>query len=1139
MVDNTSDDLKVIDVSNPSVPVFRSSFGVGPYPTAVVSSGSYVYVVDQFSGDLKVIDVSTPSAPSLAGSLVTGPYPIALAISGSYAYVADYTSDSLKVIDVSTPSTPTLVGSLKIGTEPMSITVSGNHVFVIDQGSDDLKIVDVRTPSAPILLGALGIGPKPFSIAVSGNHAYVVDKESNDLKVINIFCPASSIAISPSSGEFIEGPPGLWDDQGSDIYSLNSGNVGIGTTSPDNRLHVHRGSAGTVDANSNSIAIFEHSNSGYLNLLTPNTKQSGVLFGNPSDAEAGGVIYNATNTPDGLQFRTNGNSTKMVIDASGEVGIGTTSPNSQLSITPDAVGAKLTLWDGGNTSFHAGLGISPSQLNYHAAGTGDSHVFYAGGKNGDGTELLRIQGDGKVGIGTPMPATKLHLEDGALLAQGTTGGTPVAGAGTRLMWIPSKGAFRAGKVGDDQWDDNNIGTNSAVVGGHSNSATQPSSFVGGGIFNSSTGSWSFVGGGSFNGASGQNSFVGGGTGNVATGFGSFIGGGDGLHARSPNEAVFGAYNRDYSPNAPAGWDAEDRLFVIGNGTGSNNRGNAVTVLKNGNVGIGEDSPTTAKLVIDNGAGGIGLDLASSDSYAEMRVIRNSKHGSNNLYLGYGAGGNAKTYLYSGGVNPVLTVSEGKVGIGETSPNVRLHVKGDAPNDYVMALENTHVDGGGGLMIKVNETQANHQNDFILFADNTDIRGRIEGQTIGDIQADLGSFLRNLIDPDGALTNHENLSGALNPLDWVSFNGLAANGQNGQTNLDDINTANFTAVFDQYFDPNMSSEFFVETILLGVDVVCAAITAASAAASVADPEDIFVGFVELLAAVANLGVYVGFTLANTGVAFQTGSGDYAEWLVKADSTELCTRGDIVGVRAGEISKTWTEADHFMAISTAPAVAGMMPAPEDEHLYEMVAFMGQIPVKVRGVVNKGDYVLPSGDGDGLGIAVDPENMLPKDYHRVVGIAWDDSDGKEHFKMINTAVGINQNDLADIVDEMQALLNTMQLALKEVNPDFEVKLYQTDGEHPETEMVSTKLDYTVSPTHASNVSAYFTGKTYGSQEERIDAVRYALVELADVDLEANPLVTYILDNPDKSEAIIAYYSEILAALSKSAEILQQMGG
>ncbi|HXI22425.1 MAG TPA: tail fiber domain-containing protein [Pyrinomonadaceae bacterium] len=114
-----------------------------------------------------------------------------------------------------------------------------------------------------------------------------------------------------------------------------TGNVGIGTASPDNTLHVFKGSAGTVTANGSAPLVVENSSTAYLNFLTPDANESGILFGNVTNAAAGGIIYNSTTT-NGLQFRVNGNSTKMIINSTGQVGIGTTAPDQLLSVNGDA-----------------------------------------------------------------------------------------------------------------------------------------------------------------------------------------------------------------------------------------------------------------------------------------------------------------------------------------------------------------------------------------------------------------------------------------------------------------------------------------------------------------------------------------------------------------------------------------------------------------------------------------------------------------------------------------------------------------------------------------------------------------------------------------------------------------------------------
>lgn len=69
---------------------------------------------------------------------------------------------------------------------------------------------------------------------------------------------------------------------------------------------------------------------------------------------------------------------------------------TKLSISPNVTEPKITLWDGGNSGNHYGFGVSGSQLNYHVDHAGASHVFYAGGKNGNGTEVMRVTGDGRL-----------------------------------------------------------------------------------------------------------------------------------------------------------------------------------------------------------------------------------------------------------------------------------------------------------------------------------------------------------------------------------------------------------------------------------------------------------------------------------------------------------------------------------------------------------------------------------------------------------------------------------------------------------------------------------------------------------------------------------------------------------------------
>ena len=150
------------------------------------------------------------------------------------------------------------------------------------------------------------------------------------------------------------------------------------------------------------------------------------------------------------------------------------------------------------------------------------------------------------------------------------------------------------------------------------------------------------------------------------------------------------------------------------------------------------------------------------------------------------------------------------------------------------------------------------------------------------------------------------------------------------------------------------------------------------------------------------------LLNVGVAFESGSGDYAEWLERAEGVNDLTFAQVVGVRGGKISLDTRNADHLMVISRSPIVLGNMPAAGKEENYEKVAFMGQVPVRVVGSVAVGDYILPSGNNDGMAVARHPAKMRPADYAEIIGVAWEADQGRMS-SLINVAVGINTNDLA----------------------------------------------------------------------------------------------------------------------------------
>jgi hypothetical protein len=118
------------------------------------------------------------------------------------------------------------------------------------------------------------------------------------------------------------------------VHILQTGNVGIGTSNPDTKLHIQKANAGVLPTPlTSTILTLENNNDGNLSVITPANTTGSLVFGRPADLEKGWLRYN--HSLNEMQFGTNSIS-RIYIKGGGKVGIGTSTPAYNLEVIQDS-----------------------------------------------------------------------------------------------------------------------------------------------------------------------------------------------------------------------------------------------------------------------------------------------------------------------------------------------------------------------------------------------------------------------------------------------------------------------------------------------------------------------------------------------------------------------------------------------------------------------------------------------------------------------------------------------------------------------------------------------------------------------------------------------------------------------------------
>jgi hypothetical protein len=502
----------------------------------------------------------------------------------------------------------------------------------------------------------------------------------------------------------------------------------------------------------------------------------------------------------------------------------------------------------------------------------------------------------------------------------------------------------------------NSATYSFIGAGYGNLLASNSDYstIGGGYSHSITGDYSTITGGYDHNMNGDYSTIGGGSANTVTGTYSTVSGGG-------NNAVTGS--AQYATIAGGRDNSVSSNYGIAMGYGNAVSGTSAIAIGRGNS--------------VSGTGGIVIGDTSSAATRGLALGSQASAASNQLDAYFSAG-----FKFRG--------------------------EGTAEGNHVATFYNPNL-LGNGIKIRINNNVPSNANNFVTFTNSSDgTIGRIEGQydavefpNSDQNNRELALYDYIISEAEGSKTAADRDLGigiAKTVLGAVDVGIAWANAGTGYACGSNLFTLNCIGVGVSHTAEAIGK---IATVAgMALDVVQYAMNYSDAINGVRDSKDLKAD-------------WKCDRITNKGITYESGSGDYAEWLPKADLSEKFLPSDIVAMKNGKITKNTSAADQMMVVSMNPVVLGNMPEKGLEKQFEKVAFMGQVPVRVMGKVSLGDFILPSGGNNGLGVAKKPNELTPYDYRKIVGVAWSESKSDQGINVINVAVGLNQGSTAGVLE------------------------------------------------------------------------------------------------------------------------------
>ena len=263
-------------------------------------------------------------------------------------------------------------------------------------------------------------GSKIIFPAESSDQASMYSTVSGGTTTLNLLVgddPADGIKINTINSGSGYGYVALQSD---------GGNVGIGTTSPTDKLDVRPSVNSNYASNSVDAIRLGRTAAGRpsISIDTSDTTYTNRIWMIENNGPIGSLVFSRN----GLDL--------MTLNNAGNVGIGTTAPGQKLYVstnedTDTFKGIMVENWAIGNTGSRAGIAFKAydwvQSAIWHARGGANSGALILG-TNPDTADLtvagvvprMTIVNSGNVGIGTTAPGQKLQIENGSISLAGST-----------------------------------------------------------------------------------------------------------------------------------------------------------------------------------------------------------------------------------------------------------------------------------------------------------------------------------------------------------------------------------------------------------------------------------------------------------------------------------------------------------------------------------------------------------------------------------------------------------------------------------------------------------------------------------------------------------------------------------------------